>query len=323
MKKLTFLTLFMTMVITNVFADEVVTPPTGLTTETYVAILTTASGDTYYQDVNVGFWGESEVYMQGLSYNDIPESWVKGTLTNGGMLLEIPSTYLGSYSFWGNNYDITFNATNFFYTAATNTFYGPSGFSITGGVAAETYSIAYLKKLVEKATTPATPIIEFSKSPNGSTYITYMTIPLVDVNGDPMVSDKVSYILYYEKNGSVQPLTFTKDKYEKLTEDMTEIPYNFTDNYDIDNYQIWMNQGEAELKTWTKIGVQSIYRGGDAENKSEIAWFDLAAYWGTAIQNVNADNANRSGKIYNLNGQEMQSLKRGLNIVNGKKVFVK
>ena len=69
------------------------------------------------------------------------------------------------------------------------------------------------------------------------------------------------------------------------------------------------------------MGIQSIYRGNDVEHRSDILWVDTP--WTTGIKTVNADKALGTGKIYNLNGQEMQSLQRGLNIINGKKYFVK
>jgi hypothetical protein len=224
----------------------------------------------------------------------------------------------------GVTYNYRFNGTTFIYTASNGQFYAPAGYSITGGIGSEVYATATLKRLVEKAAVPATPTLSFGPSFNGSTYVTEMTIPLVDVDGDPLVSDKLSYMFFYEKDGVVSPLTFTKDKYKRLSEDMTEIPYNFTDRYDIDNYEIWMNQGEAELQTWTRLGLQSIYRGGDEENKSEIAWFDLAAYWGfSGIDDITQSKASSSDAIYNLNGQLLQNPQKGINIIGGKKVVVK
>ncbi len=302
--------------------EEKVTPPEDLQTETYVAILTTSRGDTYYQNVNVGFYGEDEVYMQGLAYNGVPESWVKGTLSDG-MFLNIPTTSLGGFSYLGMEYTYQFNATVFIYTPSTRVFYAPAGYSITGGIGSEIYSTATLKPLVEKAAVPATPSLVFQPSINGSTYVTEMNIPLVDVDGDPLVSDKLSYILYYEKDGIVSELTFTKALYKKLTEDMTEIPYNFTDCYDIDNYEIWMNQGEEELQTWTKLGLQSIYRGGGEENRSETAWFNMAAYWGhNGIESLTV-NPSASDAIFNLKGQQLQAPQKGINIIGGKKVVMK
>ena len=42
----------------------------------------------------------------------------------------------------------------------------------------------------------------------------------------------------------------------------------------------------------------------------------------TGINNVANDNKRRN-VIYNLNGQRLETLQKGINIINGKKVFVK
>ena len=56
---------------------------------------------------------------------------------------------------------------------------------------------------------------------------------------------------------------------------MTEIPYNH-DGYDI--YKggeiIYLEEELEELATWTKVGIQSIYYGGDVRNTSNIVWSD-------------------------------------------------
>lgn len=324
MKKFSTLCLLAAMWTAPALADdEPITPPADLEAETYVAILTTGGGMTYYQNVNVGTYGDGEVYMQGLAYNGVPDSWVKGTLTDG-MFLTIPSCVLGTLSYFGQEYTYRFNGTTFIYTPSTRAYYAPAGYSISGGIGAEVYATATLKPLVEKAAVPATPTLSFGPSINGSTYVTEMTIPLVDVDGDPIVSDKLSYMLYYRKDGETHELTFTKNLYKKLTEDMTEIPYNFTDRYDIDNYEIWMNQGEEELQSWSKLGLQSIYRGGGEENRSEIAWFDMAAYWGhDGIEGLSIDTDNSLNTIYNLNGQQLQQPQKGINIIGGRKVVVR
>ena len=56
---------------------------------------------------------------------------------------------------------------------------------------------------------------------------------------------------------------------------MTVIPYSFSDDWDIYNYRLYLNQN---FSTWKKIGIQSIYRGGEAENKSEISWKTIANF---------------------------------------------
>lgn len=325
MKKLTLLTLFMTLAITNVFADEIepITPPTDLQTEKYMlTVVRKDDGTTEYQQAAVGFYGESEVYIQGLSQSS-QKGWVKGTLS--GTTLTIPECIMGTNEGEWITIIIQFNGATFEYDKDKNTFTCANGYTtknINGAGGGEAYTSATLAKINEHAATPATPSCKLER-PTATLWELDLVIPLKDVDGNPISEDNLSKIVWIRKDGVDSKLTFTKDIYKGITEDITEIPYNFRDTkYDFSPWTIYLNQGEAVIKSWSHIGLQSIYRYNDEVNVSEIGWYE-SPYHTTAIQNVNAGAANRSGKIYNLNGQEMQSLKRGLNIVNGKKVFVK
>ena len=103
---------------------------------------------------------------------------------------------------------------------------------------------------------------------------------------------------------------------------MTEIPYNFTDNYDIyrGGSTIYFNQ--ADRANWDEIGVVSIYTGGGETHKSDIFWFDINEYLGIkdGIVTVNSNN----DAIYNLQGVRVNSAtQKGIYIKNGKKFIVK
>ena len=88
-----------------------------------------------------------------------------------------------------------------------------------------------------------------------------------------------------------------------------------------------LNQGDDELLSWTKIGIQSIYRGAGQERMSNIDWFDVAAYYQenglTDIASPELSSKD-DGVWYNLNGQRVERpVKGGLFFRNGKKVMVK
>ena len=98
-----------------------------------------------------------------------------------------------------------------------------------------------------------------------------------------------------------------------IEEDMTEIPFTYTDEWDIyvGGSLIYLEQGLEELQTWTKIGVQSIYRGAGVENKSNIAWMDLTEYWASlGINDVNAQQG--SARYFDLQGHEVNATAKGL-----------
>ena len=73
--------------------------------------------------------------------------------------------------------------------------------------------------------------------------------------------------------------------------------------------------GVDELKTWTKLGMQTIYRGNGIEHRSEIVWFDLAAFWQamtTGIDNVSAKTADVRYGSYDLQGRKVGVNTKGL-----------
>ena len=325
---------------------QAVEVPEDLVTEPYMF----TGYDTYWEEdvepyeVQVGFYGADEVYIQGLS-SYIEDGWVKGTLENG--VLTIPETYIGVYKGWFGDSDIYFPETKFIYDAETATFTCEDGFTTydDDGYAYDEVSNVVLTKLVEKAATPADPSVKnfiligvdddnnTTDADGNPIFFAYpwigLDIPVVDVDGDPMVQNKLSYVIYIvDKDGIQKELTLTKDLYSKLDEDMTEIPYLFSDNYDIyaGGSPLYLNQDPEEIITWKKIGVQSIYRGLGEEHRSNIGWFDIVEYLGennitTGIRNFNA--GNQDVVYFDLQGRRVAVPGKGLYIANGKKVVLK
>lgn len=232
----------------------------------------------YYKDADITFRG-SAVSVAGLS-DYLPDSLVYGTIE--GNVLTLPEAYLGSYKpseMMETGMPITFMGATFQIDTTTGVFTSKDGFyTLSGQTPMDRFINITMNPVVERAATPATPQCNFAKFNTGTMYVVNMNIPLFDTEDRALLSDKLSYVVYYEKNGQVQPITFTPDLYTKLTEPMTEIPYRFTDKWDIDNYMVFMNQGKDELKSWSRVGVQTIYRGGGAENRSEVAWFDMSTF---------------------------------------------
>ena len=313
--------------------DLPVEVPEDLVTEPYMF----NGYDTYWEEdmtpyqVQVGLYG-NEVYIQGLS-TYIEDAWVKGTLENG--VLTIPETYLGEYEGWGTA-DLYFSETEFIYDAEADKFTSEAGFTTYDdtGYAYDEVSDVVLTKLVEKAATPADPSVKnfilIGVDDEGNTadadgnpiFVTYpwmgLDIPMVDVDGDPLLQDKLSYVIYIvDKDGIQNELTLTTDLYYKLEEDMTEIPYTFSDGYDIytGGKTLYLEQDPEEIITWQKIGVQSIYRGLGEENRSNIGWFDITEYLNdnnitTGIRNIAADN--QQTVYFDLQGRMVTAARKGM-----------
>lgn len=146
-----------------------------------------------------------------------------------------------------------------------------------------------------------------------------------DVNGNELLGDKLTYSVWIEKDGENQQLVFTPSDYWGLDGETIEIPYYFN-NWDITTggETITLFKSEDEIKTWKKIGVQSIYYGGGERNVSNIIWAENPAYDGdeTGIANIGKDS--QAPKVYfNLQGHRVTAPAKGLYIVNGKKVVIK
>ena len=103
------------------------------------------------------------------------------------------------------------------------------------------------------------------------------TIPVEDVDGNDLNEEDLYYQLFSRIDGKEEPIVFTPEICERLTEDMTEIPYTFTDNWDFEDkgtYKVVFLNYNFNLN-YEAIGVQSIYKGGGETNKSEIVWADV------------------------------------------------
>jgi len=311
--------------------------PEDLVTESY-----SFSGfDTYNEvtetgrEVEVGFYGENEVWILGLS-TYMPDAWVKGTIENN--VITIPDTYLGVYQTidWNTfsvvEYDVTFLETEFTYNAEAGTITAADGFSTVADevYALDEYTDVVLTKIVEKEATPADPQVAsfnlYYTPGEGDTELQIRTypfvefdIPTVSTEGEALVQGKLSYVVYIvDADGKQSELTLTPDLYPELTESMTEIPYKFTDNYDIyaGGNPLYLNQAPEEIASWQKIGVQSIYRGLDIEHRSNIGWFDIKAYiaemsTAVGISNIAADNEG-DARYFDIQGRAASASTKGL-----------
>ncbi len=322
------------------YSSELVEVPEGLVAEPYLF-----NGTDTYQDsevtfqVRVGFSGDY-VYFQGLS-ELLPQAWVRGTLAEDGTV-SIPNWYLGVYQVLWSEYDVTFSGATFVYDKEADVFTSEEGYkTYAGGGEMDEFEGVTLTKLTEVAATPKKPVITDFKFNDTYGYgLLNFNIPTVGTNDEVLVTDKLSYQLLVEKEGVAEPLTLPVGSYTEIEEDMTEIPYGFTDNYDIYNTHLYLNFDLDVIVTWDRLGLQSIYRGLGEEHRSEICWYDLSEYWtAVGIETLRADKRQPAG-IYDLQGRQLSRqqlsnsqlsnsqlsnspIRKGLYIVNGRKVVVK
>ena len=300
MKKITFFLLTAMMVLSaTVQAAEEVTPPTDLQVEEYALKAQSYVWGDYtpvVMPLMIGFH-DNDVYLQGLcSY--LPQAWIKGT-RNGNTVTFAAGQYFGAatgadYSeypmYFGGSDASILTATDVNMTDVMMTIDEKGNLTTDAWLIvnpsediADPYVILTsntIVKLQDKAATPAMPsIVEFLPySADGYAGVS-MDIPTTDVNGEPIMISKLYYKIYSDIEKDIQPIVFTADEHFYINEDMTEIPYTFTDDYDI-QYGGYAAYWYHDTKDFNRIGVQTIYRGGGEEHASEICWFDIKPYAG-------------------------------------------
>ena len=270
--------------------------------------------------MKVGFYGEEDVYIQGLSQY-IRKAWVKGKLNEGKLV--IPRRKLGESSSIFGVFVLEFCGAEFTYDSENGIFFSAEGFNTIDKedeFEMDEFENVTLTKIVEKAITPAKPAITSYSQGNKYDHVN-MIIPLEDVEGKPLVADKLSYKLYYSIGDEVKEIEFTTDLYGKLEENMTEIPYNFTDGHDIQVNGQRINLYHGNRTEWERIGVVSIYRGGGETNESSICWYKLKDT--VNIEEAAIANGEENSDIYNLQGIRMKTAPKGIYIKNGKKYVVR
>ena len=290
----------------------------------------------YEFQTQVGFDGQ-DVYFKGFS-DDTAEYWAKGTLSEDGKTVTIPANqYMGRLEFWGYVFDYFVTAVDedgnmvdlvLNYDAETSTFTTSQTMMLNGSKTEQdpyqTFTDVVITKMADFAATPADPEITELKTTETNYPKAYFNIPAEDVEGNALLTSKLFYTVWIEEEGEEKQFVVVAGAYEQATEDMTEIPYDYDDSWDIykGGSTFFFNPVEAVM-TWKKIGVQSIYYGGGERNVSNIVWMDNPAYDpSTGISSVMSNNQ-KEDVIYNLSGQRVQKAQKGIYIVNGKKIAVK
>lgn len=299
-------TLTMLACLTALMGLSQVTPPAGSTPQLY----TFTGHDTYVDrdktaDVFIVIDGQ-DIYFQGLSVDYLPSGWVKGTLSDG--VVDVPAAYMGPFDFWGDTYELDFDGAEFVYDEAANTFTAADGYttSVEGEILDE-YINVVLTGATAVPATPATPqITEFTQDSYG--YFVKMTIPATDVDGNDLFTSFLSYQLYYQKpDRAVYEYAVTTDNYIFAEEDMTQIPYNYTDSYDIDVAGKQFYLYGDDIEQWTAVGVKSIYTVDGVTNESPISWYQLAT---TAISDIHA--ASGETRYYDLQSRPADARSHGI-----------
>lgn len=319
------------------FNEPTVAPSANATVETYSITYpyTELVEDNYL--VNVAKEG-SDLYIGGLHQN-MPDAWVKGTLKDGKVTfgaqymgvdtLTLAHTFFEparedsvyvpyidedgtDYSYWYVDVALADSIT-FDYDAATGIMTTDSMMIINQGNKIQNYMASFngsvLKPWTEKAATPADPEFEeYSEYTEdyGYGYATFL-IPAKSTEGEVIDRTKMYYNVYFDD----EVATLYPDEYA-VTEEMTNIPYDLTDNY-----AIYTSAAEKTFYFFStgfeKFGVQSTYTGGGEEHSSNIVYY-VNTDEGIKKIDSNEAKAVKSTSYTDLSGRTVKSPSKGLYI---------
>lgn len=280
----------------------IVTPPETLVAEEWAISYTNNKDETASGSLKIGFDG-NDVYLQGFC-SHLPKAWMKGTLT-GTTITFLGKQYFGFYQdspYSGYDMYLQDEDVVFTYDAEANKMTAVTGeitIYTSTLLKSDIYKNAVITKVIEKATTPATPnISQIYDSSTGP--VVLFTIPMLDVDGNAMAASKLSFQFLSDVEQELNPITFSPADYDGLTDAMNVFPYGFTDGAELFPTYFYLKQ--TDYNTWNRIGLQTIYIGGGEENRSEIFWHEIKPYEKTtfdfnAMEVECSSNDNNKGDI--------------------------
>ncbi len=138
---------------------------------------------------------------------------------------------------------------------------------------------------------------------NFDEYDLYFNVLGLSTEGDVLITENLSYIIYIDGD----EWTFDASDY-KLKEDMVEIPWSFDSDYII-NHGGSMRQIAFFVEGLSTIGVQSVYKYDGEETRSEIVTLNLE---GLSADGINADKKVAAVKYYDMTGREVAKAASGV-----------
>ena len=259
------------------FNETPVTLPDGADLEDFSMKYEDANGNEAGKMVKVA-QVDNDIYVQGFS-SYVPDGVMKGTISDDKVLF--PSNqYLGvgngrfmSTLMIDNDYMPLENLV-FDYDAATRTMTATDNLTVDAGETMyEFYAHPVIAPYVDHAATPANPsVLEFDDQGEvgGYNFGTF-NVPTLDTEGNFINPNDLYYRIYFDDD---ELFTFGPDEFPYITEFMSDVPYYYTENYDIilsegDHYIYFYETG------FRRVGIQSVFRGGGEEHESEIVYLEL------------------------------------------------
>ena len=269
-------------------------PPASATASDYQINFVNADGQDDASIVKVAIDG-SDIYLGALN-ETAPDTWAKGKI-DGDKAVFNSKTYmgvdkennahtffsaLGSKQVWDDYYSdyvdsLYFNESiSFDYDATAKTLKSDGIFDVNSG-RNDVYSLAIyyspqLKPWKEIPGTPSDPeLLQFMSYDDEYGYGGFQFwLDKTSTDGNLLSVDKLYYNVYIDG----ERLTVYPDEYPYVKEEITDIPYNFTDNYDI-SVSGCTHTFYYYTTGFTKLGLQAIYKDGDKVYKSNIVEYEV------------------------------------------------
>lgn len=274
--------------------DAASVPPASADVSKYQINYYNADGQEDAKIIDVAFDG-SDVYFGGLN-ESAPDTWAKGKIDgdkavfDGKIYMGVDKengvhtffSALGSEKVYDSYYDQDVDSfyfeksIAFDYDAAAKTLKSDGMFNVNSGLNS-VYTLALyeepqLKAWKEIPGAPKDPeMLQFMAYDDGYGYGAFQVwLENTTEEGNLLDVDKLFYNVYIDG----EKFTFYPDEYTALKDEITDVPYNFTDSWD------FYASGNARtiyyyVAGFSKIGFQEVYRSEGKEYKSNLVEYEV------------------------------------------------
>lgn len=311
------------------FAETPVAPKDASNAATY-GLRYVDSGQEYGRLAKVVREGD-DIFVSGLSDN-LPDAWAKGTL-DGTKLTFKGNQYMGldkvteSYAYFqpivhldvwydygdgtGEYYSEPFLAEtiDFTFDEAAATFATDSTFCVNQGKNVVNqlfpYEEAKFSPWEDKPYTPADPTdLSYMPYEEDLGYGMFLFAPYeFSKDGEQLNPAALYYNIFLDD----EKYTFDPEDYPTLSEEMTDVPFGFTDRANFTNYAGLYNV-YLYVTGFERIGVQMVYKGGGETRKSAIVYCDAT----DGISRVTSHGAAVSRTFTDLSGRRVAAPEKGI-----------
>lgn len=189
----------------------------------------------------------------------------------------------------------------------------PLAFVVTAGSSVKGYVTPAFYPYQDVATTPEDPrFADFQAyNPDYGYGIFNFVLPTLDTNKKYLNPDNLYYCFYLDDPN--KPFVFTKEDYRYMPADSMDIfPANYNDGFDMAPLDENVHQVYFYFADFDSLGVQSIYRGGGEEHRSNIVWISYDKALGITNPQSEGNSATIGTEYFDITGRKISRPVQGL-----------